>query len=456
VQYVLEMTSPIPDLNNPVASLFQRLVSEKFVADTVQELELAVRRRIYDIRTVALLMMLQRLHPKGSLSAVVQNRVELMPTKERSGGRRKISTNTGGYSQARQRMPVEVAEKVNQRIFKQTWELAGEDASQPVFVVDGTTLQLEHRPELVDAFPPGSNQHGENHWPVLRLVGLHDARSGLASRPEWGPFYGPAAVSEQALAQKALMHIPGDAIVLGDSNFGILWFVHAVVNSGRGCLVRLTKSRSEKITKGPVLRRGSRWTITWRASQWDRQAHPELPADAEVSGWFMVFDNPANPGDKLYLFSTLDLTPEQVLELYKLRWNIETDFRSLKQTVRLHRLLSKSVSMAEKELLLGVSAYNLVRAVMYLASRHAGISPRELSFSRVQDAVMVALPRLDAAATDAEYAERLQRLLDIAAEARLPKRKGSRSYPRTIWGRGGHFPYRPNRKASDRTKEVAS
>ena len=33
---------------------------------------------------------------------------------------------------------------------------------------------------------------------------------------------------------------------------------------------------------------------------------------------------------KLYFFTTLDLPPKQILELYGYRWNIETDLRSLK------------------------------------------------------------------------------------------------------------------------------
>src|SRR3974390_3582231 len=92
---------------------------------------------------------------------------------------------------------------------------------RPVCVIDGSSLQLAHRPELVEAFPPGHNQHGENHWPILKIVVYHDAFSGLAWQPSWGPMYGAQAVSEQSLAKAALEPLPANAVVIVDGNFGI-------------------------------------------------------------------------------------------------------------------------------------------------------------------------------------------------------------------------------------------
>src|SRR6266851_4888868 len=81
-------------------------------------------------------------------------------------------------------------------------------------------------------------------------------------------------------------------------------------------------------------------------------------------------------------------------------FRVETDLRSLKRTVGLHQLSSKSPDMVEKELLLAVAAYNLVRAVMCLVARRANLTPRQLSFSFVQTVVEAALPGLDHAATE--------------------------------------------------------
>ena len=89
-----------------------------------------------------------------------------------------------------------------------------------VFVLDGSSLELEHCPELVRRYPPAYNQHGKSHWPVLRMVVAHDVETGLAQPPRWGAMYGPCAVSEQDLAEETMAQLPRGATVLGDRNFG--------------------------------------------------------------------------------------------------------------------------------------------------------------------------------------------------------------------------------------------
>jgi Transposase DDE domain len=254
--------------------------------------------------------------------------------------------------------------------------------------------------------------------------------------------YGSRAVGEQELARKALQRLPADAVVLADGNFGIFAFAYAVQQTQRPMLFRLTAARARKVLGGNRLRPGKRRKVEWEASRWDRQTHPGLPAGAVVKGWVVACRNPARQQEILYFFTTLDLKPRRILALYKLRWNVETDLRSLKRTVGLHQVTSKSKAMVEKEVLMAVSAYNMVRAVMYLAASGAGLTPRQLSFSAAQDAVMAAWPYLQRAHTQAEWHDELQRLLQVVAQTKLPKRSRKRSYPREIWGRGGHFPFR--------------
>jgi hypothetical protein len=400
------------------------------------------------------LMIWQRLQGDRSLAAAVQYLLR--------GGARglqdeckrwaedNISAATGSYCQARQRLSKLVVTEVTDRIVNQLraeMQEGWEGLSRPLFVVDGSTLQLQHAPELVKAFSPGRNQHGENHWPVMRIVVFHDVFSGLALRPSWGAMYGDKAVSEQRLADEALERLPADAVVLGDGNFGIFAFAYAVQQGQRAMILRLTQPRAQKILGGE-LKPGTDRRVVWRPSRWDRDAHPQLPEGAIVPGRVLVCPNPSRPNELLYLFITLDLPVEQILAIYKLRWNVETDLRSLKRTVGLHQLNSKSLDMVEKELLTAVAAYNMVRAVMCLAAQRANLTPRQLSFSFVQTVVEAALPGLDNAITDAEYGQRLDRMLRYAAQGKLPNRSRTRSYPREIWGRGSHFPTR-NRSAGN-------
>jgi len=161
-----------------------------------------------------------------------------------------------------------------------------------------------------------------------------------------------------------------------------------------------------------------------------------------VKGWVVACRHPHGNGEMLYFFTTLDLKPKCILALYKLRWNIETDLRSLKRTLELHQVTSKSKNMVEKDVTMAVCAYNVVRAVICLSASRAGLRPRQLSFSTAQDAVMAAWPYLQRAKAMAEFHEEMERLLRIVAQAKLPQRSRKRSYPREIWGRGGQFPFR--------------
>jgi hypothetical protein len=203
-------------------------------------------------------------------------------------------------------------------------------------------------------------------------------------------------------------------------------------------------ARAQKVLQGQPLRSGKRRKAVWEPSRWERKAHPTLPPGAVLNGWVVACQNPARKQEILYFFTTVELKPTRILALYKLRWNVETDLRSLKRTVSLHQITSKSEAMVEKELLMAFSAYNLVRAVMYLSASNAGVSPRQLSFSVAQDAVLAAWPYLQRAHSHgkSEFQNELARLLQMVQQAKLPKRSGKRSYSREIWGRGAQFPFR--------------
>ena len=439
----LFMNSPDPV---QLLQLFEKVAPAGFFRELCQKHGHSFREAIYSPSVVVWLMMWQRLQGGRNLAAAVQELGWGGAKELISDGKQQeeISGATGGYCQARQKLPKLIASAVSDRIVDELrveMQEGWRGAQRPVFLIDGSTLQLPAQAELRRAFPPGHNQHGENHWPVMQIVVLQDVFSGLALRPSWGAMYGTAAISEQALAEQALERLPANAVVLSDSNFGVFGFAYAVQRSQRSMVLRLTHARAQKILRGE-LKVGTDQRVVWQASDWDRKAHPQLPENASVEGRVVVCAHPSRPNERLYLFTTLDLPAEEIFSVYKLRWNVETDLRSLKHTVGLHHLSSKSVDMVEKELLLGMAAYNLVRAVMCLAARRANLTPRQLSFSFVQTVVEAALPSLESAASEAEYQQRLDRMLRYAAQGKLPKRSRVRSYPREVWGRGGHFPAR--------------
>lgn len=436
------MTSPTPF---QVLSLLLQLPWPEL---PVEEKQPKPRRQIYTPFVVIWLMMYQRLQQDRPLSAAVECLRQAVPLLDSTDGlcqrlvNGEISGQTGAYCQARQRLSTRACRHVHDYLYQHLEALlpprAAPDQEQ-VFVVDGTTLQLAHTPALVHEFPPGGNQHGINHWPVLQVVAFHNARHGLALRPSYGPMYGDKAVGEQKLALDALERLPAQAIVLGDANFGIFHFAYQVHQSQRFPVLRLSPSRAQRLLAGKA--KLGRHRVVWEPSAHERRVYPTLPPAASVQGWLHIVKHPQRAGERLYLFTTLLRKPRQVLALYGWRWRIETDLRHLKRTVQLHKLTSKTPAMVEKELLIGVATYNLVYAVMAVAAQRAGIEPRRLSFARTLTGLQ-ALPPLQASDPPERFAQAVEILLTGIISARLPVRAKRRSAPRQVWGRGGTFPSR--------------
>ena len=203
------MTSPDSLDLTVLERILHTAASASAIDALCREQHYKARRGIYSLVVVIWLMIYQRLNSKGTLSSAVQFLARQaahwkgcaeVGKRVREG---RISTRTGGYCQARLRLPTLVASSVCEHLFGQLQVLMREqlpEMPRPVFVIDGTTLRLPHRREMV-------------------MVAFHDAQTGLAAQPSWGLMYGKKAISEQDLASDALQRLPADAIVVADIHF---------------------------------------------------------------------------------------------------------------------------------------------------------------------------------------------------------------------------------------------
>lgn len=434
-----------PGFSN-ILDLYQRVVSVGAV-EFLQKQHGKVRRGVYSARVVMWLMIVQRLHPKGTLAAAVQLLLQGAAKPLLQDCRRvredRISAGTGGYCQARHKLATKLCRDVGREMNEQIRNLLdqGDGRNPRCYLLDGSSLELEHTRELVQHYPPAQNQHGVSHWPVLKMVVLHELESGLAEEPAWGAMYGPSAVSEQELAAACMDRLPADAVIVGDRNFGVLWVAHEARQRNLGVVLRLTEARASKLAGGAISQEGER-SVEWKASRWDGGNKHRIAIGTSVSGRLLALRVGRGKSKQwLYLFTTLNWPVEELAKLYGKRWNIETDLRSLKHTVRLHHLTAKSKGTLAKELIMAVCAYNLVRAIMCLAARQNRIDPRQLSFSMVLNVVDCAWHTLAGAANEKEFQREFSRVLKLAGQCRLPQRK-RKSYPRLLWRRRAGYPFR--------------
>lgn len=442
-----------PDQERAIASvldLYLKLVPLGFFVRLLQQLQLRRHRGVFTVPVVIWLMMSQNLHDKGTLAVAVSQVIHglpprLVPRRSKRMRQRKISSHTGGYNHARQELPLEVVQKVNEEIFRQLTEAKPKGPSDlQIFILDGSTLLMPNTPSLAEAYPPGQNQHGQSHWPIMRILVGHDLDNGIAACPHWGPVNGPGAVSEQSLTEEMLDELPAGAGILGDRNFGVFSVAWAAQQRSKPVLLRLTAVRAQG-TFGRVLCSGTDRTVEWRPSKSDRSKHPGLPIDACVGGRLIVHNVYPSDGKarfKLFLFTTMDLPADEIVRLYGLRWNVETDLRTIKKTIRLEMLRCKTPKMVAKELILAVTAYNLVRGVIQESARRTGLDPRQYSFTRVQDLINTWLPHLASITSERKRKTEFERMMKYVPQCRLYKRKNRPSYPRTIWLRRRKFPTR--------------
>jgi DDE family transposase len=442
-------------------SLYLRLLPREFFAQ-VREHEQLPRpnNRIYTDAVVIWLMILQRLTGHGTMETAVLELLRSLPSEfwprpckrlqaRAEDSNMKLSSNTGSYNQARHELPLTIVEQCGDRTFLQLIQQARPaTARRDAFFVDGSSMRMPHSPELCVQYPPGSNQNGESHWPLLRIVVAHDLYSGLAMRPQWGPMYGDHAVSEQVLLEQAIDRLPKGGVVLGDANFGVFSVAYAATERGHPVVLRLTRTRARYLAK-EELRDGMDRRMRWKPSSHERRKHPGLPADAGVDGRLIVRQVQPSKGEApflLALFTTLEDEADSVIELYGQRWNIETDLRSLKAMLGLEQLRSTTPEMVAKEIDVAMVAYNLVRAVTGVAAQKAGLKPRQFSFTRVRNVIHAFAPLIAAARNERQAQQLADDMMYYVNQARLPQRRKKRpTYPRAVWSKTQNFPKRKPR-----------
>jgi hypothetical protein len=410
------------------------------------------RRRIYNDAVVIWLMIVQRLQ-RGSMETAVLELLRGLPQQfwpERNKRLRELenkplSGNTGSYNEARQRLFQQIVEHCVDWGFQQLLEQNRPEGQRDAFFVDGSSMRMPASAKLREQYPPGSNQHGESHWPLLRVLVAHDLHTGLAVRPQWGAMNGPQAVSEQGLLEEMLTRLPAGCTVAGDANFGVFSAAYRIAQSGRLALLRLTMSRACALA-GRDLEDGMEQSIEWKPSRYDRKGNSELPAEASVKGRLIVRQvQPSNGKEPflLALFTTLEEDAQQVLELYGKRWSIETDLNTLKSELKMEELSSTTPEMLAKEIDIAMLAYNLVRAVIGLAARQTGLEPRRFSFTRVRNVVSAFGPLVAAASTPQESQQLFEKMMYYVRQAKLPQRTKKRaSYPRAVWPKPHKYPKR--------------
>jgi hypothetical protein len=275
-----------------------------------------------------------------------------------------------------------------------------------VRVVDATTADTPDLPALQKVWPQPASQKKGCGFPLIKLLGLVDLATGMImhlSMMPWkthemsqlaGP-HGGLRAGDVLLADRAFCsfaHLALLAAISADAVFRLHQRQVVDFTAGRAPRGKCGKRYRRGVPASRFVRRlGDEdqivdWVAPERRPTWMSEAQfTALPPTLRVRELRYRITAKGRRTRVVTIATTLlDATrypKREIARLYGLRWEIETDFRHLKTTMRMEHLKCQSVDGVLKELMVFVLVYNLVRAAMILAARRREADdPNRISF----------------------------------------------------------------------------
>lgn len=100
---------------------------------------------------------------------------------------------------------------------------------------------------------------------------------------------------------------------------------------------------------------------------------------------------------KVYVTTILDhnrYNKKEIVELYKQRWLVEINLRSIKSVLNMDFLSCKTPDMIRKEIAAHMLGYNIIRIIMAEASERYGANPNKISFKGTLQLLNQFIPRI--------------------------------------------------------------
>ena len=359
---------------------------------------------IYTPLVTLCLFLSQVIDPDHSCRAAVARLIVWLTVKHR----KPCAPETSSYCEARRRLPEAVASRLVRQTARKTDDRAS-DAwlwhGRRVTLVDGTTVSMPDTLENQAVYPQSTSQGIGLGFPLARLVAMISLATGVVRDLALGPYAGKES-GETALFRTLWEGLEAGEIVLGDRLFCSFFGIAGLSQRGVDVLFRMHQRRKYDFRKGRCLGVEDHvvtWTKPERPEWMDEETYAQIPEELTVRELRISVDQPGFRVNELVLVTTLldaaAYTKKEVAQLFLQRWNIELDFRSIKDVLQMDVLRCKTPEMVRKEIWMHLLVYNLIRGVMLDAGETHGKTPRHLSFkgamqtmTAFQDALRWATP----------------------------------------------------------------
>lgn len=411
---------------NSIGLPFREVLPESAIVEVLAAEKVKYRNRLFNPIVTLWAMLSQVLDSDKSL----QNAVSRVIAWLAEAGEPIPSTDTGGYSKARIRLP----EGLLKRLLGQTAQKLSEQAEAQdlwcgryVRICDGSSALMSDTKQNQAVYPQHSNQAPGCGFPIAKIVVMFSLATGAVMEVLIAAFN----TSEVVLARQLYHHLLPGEVLLADRAFGTYVDLMLVQAQQADAVFRKHQSRKSDFRRGKKLGIGDH-LVTWHKPKrcpngMKTEAFAALPDSVQVREVHLLIQQKGFRTKEIILVTTLVdakiYTKTKLAQLYKLRWDVEVDLRQVKTTLGMEMLRAKTPEMVRKEIFVHLIAYNLLRALMWEAAKKVGVSPLRVSLQGTRQHLVNFLSQLADAAT--KKRQRLySTLLTVVSHKLVPHRPG--------------------------------
>tara|TARA_R110002110_G_scaffold64207_3_gene177627 strand:- start:483 stop:1523 length:1041 start_codon:yes stop_codon:yes gene_type:complete len=291
------------------------------------------------------------------------------------------SFNTGPYCKARRRLSLHWITEEVRRIglilhnnVSGAWRWKGFN----VVLVDGTTVLMPDTEANQAVYPQQHVQKPGLGFPIARIVGLISLGAGTVTDYAIGPHQGKGT-GEMSLFSKLIDSLHSGDLLLADRYYST-YATLAILS--RKNIAFVSQNHAQK---KPDFNAGHKLATKDHIVEWKRPKRKPVWMSKED---YNLLPNTLTVREFLvkgviYVTTLLDdktYPKKELVDLYKERWKVELDFRTLKSDLKMEMLRCKTPEMVEKEIAVRFMAYNLIRGNMAASANDHNKIPRQLSF----------------------------------------------------------------------------
>ena len=384
------------------------------------------RDRIYTPVITLAMFIKQVLNPdKSCKAAVIRTAID-----EFNAGEKEIGTSTGSYCKSRLRLQEESIKE----LVKETGRLSVEKApakwmlyNRPLKVIDGSTVRMPDTKANQDIYPQDNSQKEGLGFPIMRFVVIMSLTTGAILDYAEAAYKGKGT-GESSLMRSIMDCIVKDDILVADRYYPSFFLMFDLQRRGADGIFRGQGQRNYDFRKGERLGKNDHivsWKKPSRPEWMSREEYVAYPSEIRIREFKL--------SGSLYVTTFLshkEYRKNDLVEVYKRRWEVEINLRNIKSTMKMDMLSCKSPGMVKKELGVHFIAYNIIRIIMVEACAKHGAEPWKISFKGAVQLINASMPYLIKSSAS-EHENTYEKMLALMLKNKVGDRPG-RIEPRKV------------------------